>query len=257
LSLAIIARNGGQLTEAESAMRKALAAADGLRLRAADRIAMERTMAVIDLDLGHYAAARDRLMPLVVRTDSPSERARQLRILANVHVELGDGEAALRSAEQAIAAIPSESSVDEVSYARQARARGLSLLGQPDTAVREIDAASRMLIAAGRSPDSFEVLRAKRLRAEFLLRAGRHADALSVLRELRDRQANEESSPIETGLAFDLLGEAELRAGDSEAARAAHEAARAAFARQLSDEHPYLIRNATLRNSVSHTRERS
>ncbi|HKR34354.1 MAG TPA: hypothetical protein VJT10_05920, partial [Steroidobacteraceae bacterium] len=257
MSLAIIARNGGELSEAESAMRKALVAADGLRLRAADRIAMERTMAVIDLDLGHYAAARDRLMPLVGRTDSAGERARQLRILANVYAELGDGEAALRSAEQAIAAIPPENSVDEASYARQARARGLSLLGQPDAALQEIDAASRMLLDAGRSADSFEVLRAKRLHAEFLLRAGRHADALPMLRELRDQHTHKESSPIESGLVLDLLGEAELEAGDSEAARAAHEAARTSFGRQLSDEHPYMIRNETLRNGVSHTLERS
>ena len=144
-----------------------------------------------------------------------------------------------------------------MSYARQARARALSLLGQPDAALKEIDAASRMLVDAGRSPDSFEILRAKRLHAEFLLRAGRHTDALSILRELRDRQISKESSPIETGLALDLLGEAELTAGDSDAARAAHEAARSAFARQLSDEHPYLIRNATLRTGVSHYRERS
>jgi len=257
MSLAIIARNGGQLSEAEAAMRKALAAADGLRLRAADRIAMERTMAVIDLDLGHYIAARDRLMPLVARTESAGERARQLRILANVHAELGDGAAALRSAEQAIATIPPESPVDEVAYARQARARARSLLRQPDAALQEIDAASRMLTDAGRSPDSFEVLRAKRLHAEFLLRAGRYAVALPILRELHDQQARKESSPIETALTLDLLGEAELRAGDSEAARAAHETARSAFSRQLSDEHPYLIRNATLRNSVAHTPERS
>jgi serine/threonine-protein kinase len=257
MSLAIIARNGGELNEAESAMRKALAAADGLRLRVADRIAMERTMAVIDLDLGHYAAARDRLVPLVAKTDSAGERARQLRILANVYAELGDGEAAVRSAEQAIATIPPDSSVDETSYARQARARGLSLLGQSDAALREIDAASRLLIDAGRSPDSFEVLRAKRLHAEFLLRAGRQVDALPVLRDLRDQQTHKQSSPIETGRALDLLGEAELRAGDSEAARAAYDAARSAFARQLSDEHPYLIRNATLRNSVMNIREKS
>jgi serine/threonine-protein kinase len=257
MSLAIIARNGGQLNDAESAMRKAFAAADGLRLRAADRIAMERTMAVIDLDLGHYQAARERLIPLVVRTRSAGERARQLRILANVYAELGDGEAALRSAEQAIAAIPPESAVDETSYARQARARALSLLGQTDAALREIDAATRMLIDAGRSPDSFEVLRAIRLRAEFLLRAGRHTDALPALRHLRDQQANTKSSPIETGLVLDLLGKAELSAGNSRAARAAHDAARHAFAQQLNDEHPYLIRNATLRNSVLHTRERS
>ena len=32
-------------------------------------------MAVIDLDLGHYGAARDRLIPLVGGTDSPDERA--------------------------------------------------------------------------------------------------------------------------------------------------------------------------------------
>jgi tetratricopeptide (TPR) repeat protein len=257
MSLAIIARNGGQLNESEAAMRKALAAADGLRLRAADRIVMERTMAVIDLDLGHYTAARDRLMPLVVRSESAGERARQLRILANVYAELGDGAAALRSAEQALAAIPPDSSIDEASYARQARARGLSLLGQPDVALQEIAAATSMLIDAGRSPDSFEVLRAKRLHAEFLLRAGRHAEALPLLRQLRDQQTHKEASPIETGLALDLLGEAELEAGDSEAARAAHAAARIAFARQLSDEHPYLIRNATLRNDISNTRERS
>jgi tetratricopeptide (TPR) repeat protein len=250
MSLAIIARNAGQLSEAESAMRKALASADGLRMRAADRIVMERTMAIIDLDLGHYAAARDRLLPLVSRTDSAGERARQLRILANVYAELGDGAAALRSADRAVATIPADSSIDETSYARQARARGLSLLGQSDAALREIDAASRMLIDAGRSLDSFEVLRAKRLHAEFLVRAGRHADALPVLRELRDQLTSKESSPIETGLALDLLGEAELKAGDSKAARAAHEAARSAFARQLSAEHPYLIRNATLRSGV-------
>ena len=257
MSLAIIARNGGQLNEAESAMRRALAAADGLRLRAADRIAMDRTMAVIDLDLGHYAAARDRLKRLIVKTHSASERARQQRILANVYAELGEGEAALRSAEQAIAAIPPESSIDETSYARQARARGLSLLGQADAALRDIDAASRMLIDAGRSSDSFEVLRAKRFYAEFLLRAGRHADALPVLRELRDQHVNTESSPIEAGLVLDLLGEAEASSGNSEGARAAHEAARLAFARQLSDEHPYLIRNARSRNSVSHIQEQS
>jgi len=89
------------------------------------------------------------------------------------------------------------------------------------------------------------------------LRASRYSDALPILRELRDQQTRKESSPIESGLALDLLGEAELKAGDSEAARVAHEAARSAFARQLSTEHPYLIRNATLRNSVSHTLERS
>ena len=108
-----------------------------------------------------------------------------------------------------------------------------------------------MLIAAGRSPDSFEVLRAKRLRASSWCGRPSRGCLVGTARAARS-EGRPESSPIETDPALDLLGEAELWAGDSEAARAAHDAARSAFAPQLSDEHPYLIRNATLRNSVLH-----
>jgi hypothetical protein len=49
---------------------------------------------------------------------------------------------------------------------------------------------------------------------------------------------------------LDLLGEAERRVGEAAAARGAHEAARRALARQLSEEHPFLVRNAALRNGA-------
>jgi serine/threonine-protein kinase len=251
LSLAIIARNAGQLADAEEAMRKSLAAAQGLRMRVADRLAIERTMAIIDFDLGHFAAARDRLVVLLGRTEAPGERTLQLRILANIHAEMSDGMAALRAAEMALASLPADAPVDELPYLRQARARALSLLGRSSQALMEIDFVERVLLEAGRSPSSFEVLRARRLRADFLLRAGQDAEGLAMLRELRGRQAAAGTPAVEAGLTLDLLGEAELRAGHVEAARAAHEAARAALDEQLAADHPFLVRNAALRDGAN------
>jgi tetratricopeptide (TPR) repeat protein len=240
LGLAITARNAGELREAETAMRHSLQAAEGLRLRTADRVAIDRTMAVIDYDLGHYTSARDRLMNLISRTEGAGERAVQLRVLANVHAELGDGTAALRAAEQALAILPNDGPAGESHYVRQAKARGLSLLGRHEEALAEIDAVARLLIEDGRSPASFEVLRARRLRAEFLLRAGRDGEALSAWRELA--RQDKQTSAVENGLTLDLLGEAETRAGHADEAKSAHQAARTALARQLGDEHPFLIR---------------
>ena len=75
MSLAISARNAGHLVEAGEAMQRAVGIAQGLRLRAVDRIELERTMALIDHDLGHYEAARARLLALE-RADSIGRRAR-------------------------------------------------------------------------------------------------------------------------------------------------------------------------------------
>ena len=244
MSLAITARNAGNLGEAGEAMKRAVDISGDLQLRASDRASLERTMAVIDLDLGHYAAARDRLVALAKRPQSVEDRALQERLLANVYVELGQAEPALQSAEAALGA----SSQDETAaaYARQARARALALGGNHDAALDDIDQVTRALLAAGSARDSFEVLRAQRYRAEFLLHAGRHAEALILLRDLAARHAAGGTSAIEHGLTLDLLGAAELNAGDRVAARVAHEAARVELAKQLPGEHPFLVRNTAL-----------
>ena len=96
------------------------------------------------------------------------------------------------------------------------------------------------------------VLRARRLRAEFLLRARRDAEALRDLKDLRSLQAMGQSTPVEIGLTLDLVGEAERRAGHLDESRAAHEAARTSFASQLGEQHPFLVRNAALRSGASH-----
>ena len=74
-----------------------------LQLRAADRASLERTMAVIELDLGHYAAARDRLVAIPVPPDAIADRVLKQRLLANVYVELGEAQLASQSAEAALA----------------------------------------------------------------------------------------------------------------------------------------------------------
>jgi serine/threonine protein kinase len=255
MSLAITARNAGELMEAGAAMERAVELARGLRMRAADRVLMERTMAVIDHDLGRFEAARDRLVPLIQQTGERAERARQLRILANVYAELGDGAAALQSADRAMATLPPENTADELSYVRQSRARALALLGHHERALAEIDAVIGEFIAAGRAPTAFELLRAQRYRAEFLLLAGRNTEALQSLRELRDRHDTARVSRVEAGLMLDSLGEAERRAGDPSAARGVHEQARHALAGQLSEGHPYLVRNAVLLSGTQTSRE--
>ena len=90
------------------------------------------------------------------------------------------------------------------------------------------------------------MLRALRYRAEFLLDAGYVTEALNLVRELAARHAGGGSSAIEHGLTLDLLGQAERAAGNPGAARAAHQAARVELAKQLPEEHPFLVRNNAL-----------
>jgi len=232
-------------------MHRAARAADGLRLRAADRAELERTLALIDYDLGRYVAARDRLLGLASRDLSSSERALQLRILGNTYVELDDAPDALRTATAAVAAAQAQGGTAAgLAFARQVQARALALSGQNAEALVQIDSVIRGLLDAGRSPLPCH-------RAEFLLNLGRDAEALEALRDLAARLAGAQASPVERGLTLDLLGEAERRVGHPDAARDAHLAARAALLEQLPEQHPYLIRNAALRSGASQQQRES
>jgi eukaryotic-like serine/threonine-protein kinase len=246
MSVAMIARNAGHLAEAGDAMGRAAGIAQGLRLRAVDRAEIERSMAVIDLDLGRYAQARDRLKATIERTNNDAERSLLYRLLATVYIELGDSAEALKIADMALASIPAEDPRGQKPYAQQARARALSLAGRHPAALAGIDAVIARFLADGSQPDSFEVQRAQRYRADFLVRSGSDADALAALRDLRDRQAARTSSPVERGLVLDALGQAERKAGNGQKSQLAHEAARTELLKQLPVSHPYVIRNAAL-----------
>ncbi len=240
MRVAILARNTGELVEAGAAMGHAMAIAGPLQLRAADRAEFERSMAVIDLDLGRYGAARDRLRALISQATVVDGRPIQRRLLATAYVELGDANAALE-------AIGGEVPEEEWPYTEQMRARALGLAGRNEEALAGIDAVIARFLADGSALDSFAVMRAQRYRAQILVQAGREAEALPLLRDLRERHGNGKGTPVEHGLLLDALGEAELRAGNGEKSHLAHEAARTELVKQLPAVHPYVIRNTALR----------
>jgi len=165
----------------------------------------------------------------------------QLRILANVEVELGEAAQSLASADAAVAALAQTPEAAELPFAHQARARALALSGRYDEALAEIDAVMRTLLDGGRSLESFELLRAARYRAEFLLGAGRRTEALGELRELQRRHESANSSPIEKGLALDLLATV-MSSEHPDEARTLHDAAHAELGKQLQEGHPYLVK---------------
>jgi serine/threonine-protein kinase len=250
MSLAMVARNAGRLVEAGDAMGRAAAIAQGVRLRAADRASFERSVAVIDLDLGHYVDARDRLLTMIPRTAEGGELSLLYRLLATVYIELGDTAQALRSASAALKSIPPNDPGGMKPYAQQAEARALALAGRHEEALAEIDAVIGHLLASGSATNSFEVQRAQRYRAEFVAQAGRNAEALTLLRDLKERQAAGNASPVERGLVLDALGEAERKAGNGQKSQLAHEAARIELLKQLPLGHPYVINNAVFRKGA-------
>jgi len=253
MRVAIIERNSGELLDASRDMARAVAIAQHLRLREADRAEIERSMAVIDLDLGRYEAARDRLLALIALPAGADERALQYRLLATVYVELGDAAKALKSVAAAADAIPPEDVTGERPYLQQVEARALALAGRNEEALARIDGVISRFIADGALADAPGVLRAQRYRAQILAQSGRDAEALQSLRELRDRQVSGKSSPIERALLLDALSAAELRAGNGEMSHLANEEAATLLAKQLPKDHPYVTRNSALRAATQQT----
>jgi len=238
MRVAILERNTGQFIDASATMKRSMAIAKPLQLRAADRAELDRSMAVVDLDLGRYEAARDLLMELLSRPGNAGQ-ATERRLLATAYIELGDANAAL-------GAIRGEAPAEEWAYTRQAQARALALAGRNEEALAAIDEVIARFHADGNADDSFAVMRAQRYRAQILVQSGREEEALQLMRDLRDRHQNGKGTPIERGLLLDALGEAERRAGNGEKSHLAHEAARIELIKQLPARHPYVIRNSAL-----------
>jgi len=253
MRVAILERNAGQLIAASRNMQRAVSIAQPLQLRAADRMEIDRSMAVIDLDMGRYEAARDRLLSLIARPAGADQHALQYRLLASVFVELGDAEQALENALAASETMPGGEANGEWPFTKQAEARALSLAGRHEEAIATIDAVIARFLADGSTADSYGVLRAKRYRALILAKAGRDDEALQALRDLQQQQASATTPPIERGLLLDALGDAELRAGNGEKSQLAHEEARTQLVKQLPPDHPYVIRNAAFRGAAKQT----
>lgn len=244
VNLAITARNSGFLRDARTAINRAVTLSSAQTLRARDRVELSRSKAIVDFDLGYYAAARTRLGELATQTVSPSERALDLRLLSMVAIREGDAQGALDAAGSAISLGTSANIPKEVSFAMQARALALAMLGNTKDAQREANSALSRLLAGGSAEDSPEVLRSHRFRAEILLRGGDSEGARQEIEsELARLNMQPRPSSVELGQALDLLGCALRELRQPEHALATHRKAREQFQKQLPPDHPFLERN--------------
>jgi len=256
LNLAMIARNSGRLEEANAAMVRALAAAAPNSMRAADRIELLRSAAVLDLDMGRYAVARTRLEELLAQTRDADEHALQERLLANVLLEQGEPAQALEAAQSALGDTQPETATAENLFALQAHARALALLGRSAQALSDIQSVIDNLLRLGRQETSPVLLRARRIRAEIVLRSRQPAQAMLEL-EVLSRRIQSAASPneLEWGQVLDLEACALRELGRPTEAAALHLRARALLQKQLPADHPFLARNTLYQELVAGNRE--
>ncbi len=245
LNVAIVARQSGQGDAAREALDIALDIGRGATLRLSDRIDLLRTEAVLDLDEGHYARARDELRDLLTRTPGRSEQQQQLRILATAQLALGDAAGARQSAEAALALADTDRSDVEPALAHQARARALSLQGDAVAAEREMTGAIEGLQSAGYATHSMEVLRGRRYLAEARARSGDFGAALQELQRIAsDQAAFQPGQGVERAATLDLIGCLLRERGRVVESREAHRQAGRLLEASLHADHPLRQRNA-------------
>ena len=238
---AVVARQAGRPADAAATLDQALEISRGQTLKLADRLAMQRTRAVLSMDLGAYDDAVARLDDALAQVSADGERRVLRRVLATVQLARGMAQPALDQADAALRDAPP--GVESL-LARQARARALSLRGEGEAAARGIREVIDGLRAHGYAPASMEVLRARRYEAEIGLRHGPLAPGLALLEALaRDQQAVQAGQEAEFAQTLDLLGATQREAGRPQDALALHAQAAQLLRARLPEGHPLLERN--------------
>lgn len=242
---ATAARNAGDLKEAQKGIEQARSVADLAKMRRRDATAIEQLRAVIQLDLGQFASARDSFAGLLLQAELSDDKARLMRMSSTAQLSLGRPAAAEEAAQSAVQLSAATPQRPETLYARQALARAWSLLGRSDAAITEFRAVADDLRSIGFSTNAFEVLRAQRFLAEAMARAGDLASARSVSNGLAAAFDGPEGATLATeqGQLVDLQGCIARELGDPVAALDMHRRARAMLEKQLPPEHPFLTRN--------------
>ncbi len=240
---AILARNAGRIQEAGNEMKQAAMIADSLVLRAADRIIIERTSAILDIDLGHYPAARERLSTLMNRTKDRKERGIQQRLIATALLLQGEGPSALATVESAIEDSSAAKDQPEVLRQQVLRARALSLVGRHRDALAAINDVLATLKGRAERGTTLVALRARRAHGEILARSGAMKAARDELEPLVAESADLEQT-------LELLGCVLRELGQVPEALALHQRARALFEKELPPDHPFLLRNTLYKEAA-------
>lgn len=247
--LAVAARNLGQFAAARQAIDEAVAMTQQVPLRASQRLGMRRTQAMLLLDMGQAAAARDGLSALVTQPQTDAELAVQWRLLSMAHWALGAAAQALDAARQSSRLAQAQDDTLGVLLADLAATRALSLLGRHAEARSEVARINRDLTPAeaGASQDAhaLERVRGLRLAAEVHLRAGDLSGAQDFLQAAHALRISAVGlPPTEAAEALDLQGCLDRASARWEDAAQAHRQARALWLTVLPDTHPLVLRNA-------------
>ena len=247
--LAVVARNQGQFAAARQAIDEAVAMTQQVPLRASHRLGMRRTQAMLLLDLGQAAAARDALGSLVTQPQTDTELAVQWRLLASAHWALGAPAQALEAARRSSGLARAQDDTLGVLLADQVATRALSLLGRHAEARSEAARINRALTPDDGGPnqhaDPLQRVRGLRLAAEVHLRAGDLAGAQDLLGGAHAlRQSATGFPPIEAAEVLDLQGCLDRATARWEDAARAHRQARALWLATLPVTHPLVLRNA-------------
>jgi serine/threonine-protein kinase len=246
-ALATAARNHGALDEARKAVEQAQAMASQAQMKAANRDRLDLLQAVLEIDLGDYAAARGHVRALMQRPAAASERSTQWRMLSSAELGLGLPAQAQAAAASAAQALPPGAPTAAHWYARQAWGHAASRAAQHAQAVEALAQAREGLTAAGFAPTSASVLRVRRLWAEALLRQGQDepakAELQAVVAAIRAAPA---AQSTEQGLALSALGCAQALTAAPEPARISLADAQARLADALPEGHPHRLRAAAL-----------
>ncbi len=247
--LAIVSRQAGDLESARSALSRALELGKNLRLRLADRHAMERTGAVISLDLGDYADAAERAQALTGAVRDRDEQVLVWRLLATAQLGLGLVGEATGAAQQAITRGDDSGKDVQTLIAHQTHARALALQGQGAQAQAELGRVLQGLTDAGYAPTAPELFRARRIFGEVQLRSGDLHGGLKTLLAVARAQADfADAQALELAQVDDLVGCALRELGLAAEALTWHLKAQALMAPKLALNHPYRLRNDIYRH---------
>lgn len=247
-SLALAARNAGELVEAAAAMERVRQLPGQHRIRAINRNRLDLTQAVLDIDLGRYAAAQAMLTQLLDRDAAPDERATQWRVLSVAELGLGRAAQALHAAEQAQQAVPAGERTAAYWLARRAWGVAASSAGQHAAALQALAQAREGLARAGLAATSELFMQTRRLEAEALLRAGQdEAAATALQRLLAEHREIKPPQAMEVTRTLDALSCSATLAGHADEAQRQLDEAGRHYAKALPPEHPLRTRADALR----------
>lgn len=242
-ALATLARNEGDLAEAEAAIGHALALTQGTVLRAATRRQLALTAALLEMDLGRYGAARSAFEALTLQAAEAWETGLQLRLLGTVLLEMGRPDDALQPLARASQLTAETGDGFEAGLVAALQGRAQARLGAFDSAQEFLGRAREAFQDLGEQAGSQPHLQMARYAAELQLRRGQPEAAAAILSSV-GADALARAPALERAHWHDLRGCVARAGGRWAVALDEHRQAGRLLDGVFAQDHPWKRRNA-------------